>query len=97
MAESRKRYRIGQEYVFRRVAGEYVIIPVDTDSPMENTLMAPNETAAFIWKCFEEPRTLEEVVAMGMQEYDVAEETLYSAVKEFVTESLRYRILEEAE
>lgn len=92
-----KKYRIRPEYILREIAGEYAIIPVDTDSPMENAVMAPNETAVFIWKCFEEPSTLGEVVARGMQEYDVAEEKLRNAVGRFVKESLEYKILEEEE
>ena len=43
------------------------------------------------------PYTLEEVVARGMQEYDVAEEKLRNAVGRFVKESLEYKILEEEE
>ena len=97
VAEKKKKYRIRPEYILREIAGEYAIIPVDTDSPMENAVMAPNETAVFIWKCFEEPSTLEEVVARGMQEYDVAEEKLRNAVGRFVKESLEYKILEEEE
>lgn len=97
VTENKKKYRIRPEYILREIAGEYAIIPVDTDSPMENAVMAPNETAVFIWKCFEEPSTLEEVVARGMQEYDVAEEKLRNAVGRFVKESLEYKILEEEE
>lgn len=97
VAENKKKYRIRPQYILREIAGEYAIIPVDTDSPMENAVMAPNETAVFIWKCFEEPSTLGEVVARGMQEYDVAEEKLRNAVGRFVKESLEYKILEEEE
>lgn len=95
--QNNKKYRISSEYILREIAGEYTIIPVDADGPMDNAIMAPNETAVFIWKCFEEASTLEEVVARGMLEYDVEEEKLRNSVEKFVTESLKYSILEEVE
>ena len=94
-----KKYRIKPGYILREIAGEYVIVPAgaESDSPLENTVMAPNGSAVFIWKHFEEPSTLEDVVVQGMLEYDVTEDRMRRSVENFVTDALNYKILEEVE
>ena len=93
----KKKYRIKSGYILREIAGEYVIVPVgaESESPLENTVMAPNGSAVFIWKHFEEPSTLEDVVVQGMLEYEVEEETIRRSIKRFINEMLEYQILEE--
>ena len=95
----KKKYRIKPGYILREIAGEYAIVPAgaESDSPLENTVMAPNGSAVFIWKHFEEPSTLEDVVVQGMLEYDVTEDRMRRSVENFVTDALNYKILEEVE
>lgn len=95
----KKKYRIKSGYILREIAGEYAIVPAgaESDSPLENTVMAPNGSAVFIWKHFEEPSTLEDVVVQGMLEYDVTEDRMRRSVENFVTDALNYKILEEVE
>lgn len=97
--QAKKKYRISPGYVLREIAGEYAIVPVGAgnESPMENTVMVPNDSAVFLWKNFEQPCTLEDVVTSGMLEYDADESKLRNAVEKFVAESLEYKILEEVE
>ena len=95
----KKKYRTKSGYILREIAGEYAIVPAgaESDSPLENTVMAPNGSAVFIWKHFEEPSTLEDVVVQGMLEYDVTEDRMRRSVENFVTDALNYKILEEVE
>ena len=97
--QEKKKYRIRSGYILREIAGEYAIVPVGAENgnPLENTVMAPNDSAVFIWKNFEQPRTLEDVVIRGMLEYDATEERIRRSVKNFVTDALKYKILEETE
>lgn len=95
--KGKKKYRIRPGFILREIAGEYTIIPVDDESLISNAMMAPNATAVFLWKAFEQPSTVQDAVVRGMMEYDVSEETLRNAVERFVKESMEYRILEEVE
>ena len=95
LQEENKKYRIKSGYVLREIAGECVIVPVDTESTITNAVMVPNDTAVFMWKAFERPCTLEDVVKKGMQEYEVTEETIRDSAERFIKESLKYQILEE--
>ena len=91
------RYKINPDYVLREICGEYAIIPVGEECLIANAVMTPNESAAFIWKAFVEPNTVENVVALCLAEYEATEEELSLAVQSFVRDGLRYRILLEAD
>ena len=97
LPNSQKKYRIKSGYVLREIAGEYALIPVDTDGPFTNAIMAPNDSAVFLWKAFQQPTTIEKVVRKGIQEYDTTEETIRNATHRFVEDTLKYHILEEVE
>ena len=97
--QKKKKYRIRDGYILREIAGEYAIVPVgaESESPLENTVMAPNGSAVFIWKSFEQPSTLEDVVIRGMLEYEVEEDTIRGSIQRFIKEMLEYKILEEVD
>ena len=76
---------------------EYHFVPVDTESVFSNAVMAPNDSAVFLWKAFEQPSTIEDVVRKGLQEYDVTEDVIRKSTEHFVKDTLDYKILEEVE
>ena len=55
----------------------------------------PNDTAAFLWNAFQQPRTISEVVAQALEEYEAAEDTIQNSALNFVHDTLRYALLEE--
>ncbi len=90
-----KKYCIKPGYILREIAGEYAIIPVDEECMISNAVMVPNDTAVFLWKAFQQPSTIEDVVRKGIREYDTTEVTIRNAVNRFIEEALRYKIIEE--
>lgn len=97
MKKEQKKYRIRPGYILREIAGEYAIVPVDSDSIFSNAVMAPNETAIFLWKAFEELKTIEDIVRIGIDRYDATEKIIRNSTERFIEESLKYEILEEVE
>ena len=94
-ALAEQQYQINPNYLLREIGGEYVIVPVGEECVISNAVMNPNPTAVFLWKAFQQPSTVDQVVQKGLQEYEVDEDTLRNAVQRFVKETLRLRILEE--
>lgn len=92
-----KKYCIKPGYILREIAGEYVIVPVDEECMISNAVMSPNDSAVFFWKVFQTPHTKEDAVRKGMQEYDVEETTIRSAVNRFLKDALKYKIIEEVD
>lgn len=79
-----KKYQIRPEFILREVAGEYMIIPTDSNHIFSNSIMVPNGTAVFLWEAFQHPSTIQEVVAKAMSLYDVTEEQIRKSVSNFV-------------
>ncbi len=95
--QEKKKYKIKSDFILREIAGEYAIVPVGSDNPFSNAMLMPNDSAVFLWKAFERPNTVQDVVTKGMQEYEVTEDVIKKSIEQFVKESLEYRILEEVE
>ncbi|WP_294577616.1 PqqD family protein [uncultured Thomasclavelia sp.] len=92
-----KKYQIKSGFLLREVADEYVIIPIEAQGPIANAVMAPNDTAVFLWKAFESPKTINDVVKMALEQYEATEEVIRNSVIRFVADSLKYNIMEEIE
>ena len=95
--QEKKKYRINPDFILREIAGEYTIIPTGGNNAFSNAVMAPNETAVFLWKAFEQPSTIQDVAVKAREKYDVTEEQIYRTINNFVKQSLKYKVLEEVE
>ena len=93
--QEKKKYRINPDFILREIAGEYTIIPTGGDNVFSNAVMAPNETAVFLWEAFQQPSTIQDVVVEAMQKYDATEEQIYKSISNFVKQSLEFKVLEE--
>ena len=93
--QEKKKYRINPDFILREIAGEYTIIPIGDNNVFSNAVMAPNETAVFLWEAFQQPSTIQDVVVEAMQKYDVTEEQIYKSISNFVKQSLEFKVLEE--
>ena len=72
-----------------------MIIPTGGNNVFANAVMAPNDTAVFLWKAFEQASTIQDVVVKAMQIYDASEDQMYRSISNFVKQSLEYKVLEE--
>lgn len=93
--QEKKKYRINPDFILREIAGEYTIIPTGGNNVFSNAVMAPNETAVFLWEAFQQPSTIQDVVVEAMQKYDGTEEQIYNSISNFVKQSLEFKVLEE--
>ena len=93
--QEKEKYRINPDFILREIAGEYTIIPIGGNNVFSNAVMAPNETAVFLWEAFQQPSTIQDVIVEAMQKYDATEEQIYKSISNFVKQSLEFKVLEE--
>lgn len=93
--EAKKVYQISPSYVLRQIGGEYAIVPVGEQCSIQNAMMTPNGSAAFLWEAFMTPSTEEDVVMKGLDRYEVPAERIREDVHRFVEETRNYGILVE--
>ena len=90
------RYKTNPDFILRRISGEAVIVPVG-ESAFGNSMISVNETFAFLWELFSEPRTLAEAVRLTREEFEAPEGELESHVVSFVGDALKYGMISKEE
>lgn len=80
--------KIKENFMLRKVADSYVVVPVGSAVANFNGMINLNEAGAFLWQLLEEDTTEAEVVANMLEHYDVSEELAKADVKKFI-EQLR--------
>lgn len=85
--------RVGDEFILREIAGDYVIIPIGKTALSFNGLISVNEVGAFLWNMLQNDVTMDELVAGVLAEYDVDEETAKEDIQEFIDQLKNGQIL----
>lgn len=93
--EGVRMFKANPDFLLRNVAGEAVLVPVGEAGIFENSVISLNDTCRFLWQAFQEPRTVEEVIAEAREEYTDPDSELEQGVKDFVREYLKYGLLKE--
>lgn len=90
-----RRFKANPNFLLREVAGESVLVPVGEAGIFENSMISLNETCSFLWKLFQEPRSVEEIIAEARKEYSDPDGEMEQGIIDFVNEYLRYGLLKE--
>ena len=75
--------KIKSGFVVRKIANQYMAVPVGARAKELHGMIGLNETAAFLWEQLKEERTEEELVQSLLAEYEVEEEQASRSVKRF--------------
>ena len=86
--------RIVKEFILREIAGEYILVPTGATTQEFNVLITLTETAKFIWEHLEEANSLQELVDMILEEYEIDRETATKDAVEFISRLLSARFVE---
>ena len=75
--------KIKEGFVVRKIANQYMAVPVGARAKELHGMIGLNETAAFLWELLKEDRTEEELVTLLYDEYEISEEKALETVKKF--------------
>ncbi|MBQ7385842.1 MAG: PqqD family protein [Ruminococcus sp.] len=78
--------KIKENYMLRKVADCYVVVPIGAAVAEFNGMINLNEVGAFLWRQLESDTTPEAVVAAVLEEYEVDEAVAKADVDKFVKE-----------
>ena len=76
--------KINGTYVLRKVAGDNIIIPVGETALKYNGMLTVTETGADIWEAMVNEKSVEEIIQMILEKYEVEKETAEKDVREFL-------------
>lgn len=75
--------KIKAGFVVRKIANQYMAVPVGARAKELHGMIGLNETAAFLWELLKEERTEEELAALLFNEYEISEENALETVRRF--------------
>ena len=75
--------KIKSGFVVRKIANQYMAVPVGARAKELHGMIGLNETAAFLWELLKEERTEEELAALVYEEYEISEEHALETVQRF--------------
>ena len=75
--------KIKNGFVVRKIANQYMAVPVGARAKELHGMIGLNETAAFLWELLKEERTAEELAALLYEEYEISEEHALETVTRF--------------
>ena len=71
-------------FVLRKIADQYIAVPVGTRAKELHGLIGLNETGAFIWERLSKNRMPEEIVKDLCEEYEVEKTSAMASVQRFI-------------
>ena len=93
--KNKKRYRAHPDFLLREVAGEALLMP--TGTAMSGMMLSLSETAAFLWRLLETPKTVQDLVFAARAEYADDSDAIESGIREFITVHIQSGLILEEE
>ena len=75
--------KIKDGFVVRKIANQYMAVPIGTRAKELHGMIGLNETAAFLWELLKEDRTEEELAGLLYEEYEISKEDALETVRRF--------------
>lgn len=88
-----KKFFANPDFIFREIAGEFILVPVGKETQSFNGLASLNETAVFLWNMLGVGKTKEEIYECFAKEYELTSEESKKDVDEFLKEALKDHII----
>lgn len=76
--------KLKKDFILREIAGDYVLVPIGETVIKFNGLITLNEVGVFIWNNLDKVNSIDEIVNMLLEEYDVEEAVANKDVEEFL-------------
>ena len=86
--------KIKKDFILRKVADSYVVVPVGKMTLDFNGIINLNETGAFFFVFLQDGADREELIAKMLEEYDVTEERAASDIDIFIEKVKAADVLE---
>lgn len=97
LSKNKQRYKVNDNFLMRKVAGEYLLIPTGSAASSINGMISINESFHYIWKQFEEPHTIYEVITKARDEFEDETGKMEKDIYRFVIESVRLNFMKEVQ
>jgi hypothetical protein len=93
MIELDQSYRRNENFVFRRIEDETILVPIKDNVGDMGSIYNLNEIGAFVWEQLDGEQNLETIKAKIIDEYEVSPREAEADLSEFVTDLIEIEAL----
>lgn len=86
--------KIKEDFILRKVADSYVVVPVNKQTLDFNGIINLNETGAFLFELLQKGAEKSDLLAKMLEEYEVTEEKASADIDKFIEKVKEADILE---
>ena len=86
MEDLQKKYQKNENFVYRRIENETILVPIKDNVGDMGSIYNLNEVAAFIWEHLDGQKSLMDIKNMLVGEYEVSERQAGKDLCEFVSQ-----------
>lgn len=86
MIDLDQRYQRNENFVFRRIEDETILVPIKDNVGDMGTIYSLNEIGALIWEHLDDGRNLADIKDKIVAEYEIAAREVEADLLEFVTD-----------
>lgn len=86
--------KIAKGFSLRNIAGDHIVVPVGTKNVSFQGMITLNASGAFLWEALQEERTVQELLQMLLDEYEVETARAQADLANFLSSLQEAGILE---
>ena len=94
MTDLAHRYRRNENFVFRRIEDETILVPIKDNVSDMGSIYNLNAIGAFIWEHLDGEHDLHDVKKLILNEYDVSPQQAETDLSEFVSDLIELKAVE---
>ena len=87
-------YKTNSSFLLREIGDESVLVPIGDVGALSNSVISLNETCQFLWKQFQTPSTIQDVIIKTKEEYSDSMNRIEDEIYEFVNAYLQVGLLQ---
>lgn len=88
-----EKYQASKDYIIRKISSSNVLISVGKNIANFNGYIQLNDSAAFLWKQLQEPKTAEELAVSLQNEFEIGTDQAQFDVKDFLDELIQEKMV----
>ena len=76
--------KIKDQYILKKIAGKNIVVPIKEEAVNFNGIITLNETSTFLFEKLKNEITIDELVSLMVNRYDVEEKIARKDIIEFI-------------
>jgi hypothetical protein len=86
LVDLEKKYKRNENFVYRKIENETILVPIKNNVGDMNCIYNMNEVGAFIWDHLDGEKTLNDILNMVADEFDVSDQDAEIDLQDYISD-----------